>query len=102
MPPCLLLTPFVRVCVCVCVLAVQTDLMAIVKAWCSGAKFAEICKMTSTFEGSVIRCMRRLEELMRQTSSAAKLIGNTELEHKFEKGIELIKRDIVFAASLYL
>ena len=29
-------------------------------------------------------------------------IGNAELESKFAKGIELIKRDIVFAASLYL
>ena len=31
-----------------------------------------------------------------------KAIGNEELEAKFAKGIEMIKRDIVFAASLYL
>ncbi|KAI5099548.1 superkiller viralicidic activity 2-like 2 [Silurus meridionalis] len=51
---------------------------------------------------SIIRCMRRLEELLRQMCQAAKAIGNTELENKFALGITKIKRDIVFAASLYL
>lgn len=52
--------------------------------------------------GSIIRCMRRLEELLRQMVQASKSIGNTELENKFSEGIKLIKRDIIFAASLYL
>ena len=42
--------------------------------------------MTEVFEGSVIRCMRRLEELLRQMCQAAKAIGNTELENKFAEG----------------
>jgi ATP-dependent RNA helicase DOB1 len=67
-----------------------------------GAKFIEICKMTDIFEGSIIRCMRRLEELLRQMCSAAKAIGNAELEAKFSDSISKIKRDIVFAVSLYL
>ena len=46
--------------------------------------------------------MRRLDELARQMCQAAKAIGNTELENKFSDGIRKIKRDIVFAASLYL
>jgi ATP-dependent RNA helicase DOB1 len=46
--------------------------------------------------------LRRLEELLRQLVQAAKVIGNTELEAKFAEGITRIKRDIVFAASLYL
>ena len=33
---------------------------------------------------------------------ASKNIGNTELENKFSEAIKLLKRDIVFAASLYL
>eukprot|EP00121_Abeoforma_whisleri_P004566 Awhi_evm1s4126 len=57
--------------------------------------------MTNIFEGSIIRCMRREEELLRQMSNAAKAIGNTELENKFAEGNTKIKRDIVFAASLY-
>lgn len=55
-----------------------------------------------SFLGSIIRCMRRLEELLRQMVQAAKNIGNTELENKFAESIKLLKRDIVFAASLYL
>ena len=39
---------------------------------------------------------------MREMTKAAKAIGNADLEQKFNKGIEQIKRDIVFAASLYL
>ena len=46
--------------------------------------------------------MRRLEELLRQMVQAAKNIGNAELENKFAEAIKLLKRDIVFAASLYL
>ncbi len=46
--------------------------------------------------------MRRLEELLRQLCSASKAIGNTELEAKFAEGINKIKRDHVFAVSLYL
>lgn len=53
------------------------------------------------FSGSIIRAMRRLEELMRQMIQAAKAIG-IDLENKFAEGIKLLKRDIVFAASLYL
>lgn len=80
----------------------KSSLMDVVHAWCTGAKFADICKMTDVFEGSIIRAMRRLEELLREMSLAAKAIGNTELENKFAEGITRIKRDIVFAASLYL
>lgn len=36
--------------------------------------------------GSIIRCMRRLEELLRQMCQASKVIGNTELENKFAEG----------------
>lgn len=80
----------------------RPHLMDVVHAWCNGASFAQICKMTDVFEGSIIRCMRRLEELLRQMCQAAKGIGNTELENKFSEGIKRIKRDIIFAASLYL
>merc|ERR1711962_1799858 len=74
----------------------------VVYSWATGSTFADICKMTDIFEGSVIRCMRRLDELTREMCCAARAIGNTELENKFSTGITKIKRDIVFAASLYL
>ena len=67
-----------------------------------GVKFSDVIKMTDVFEGSIIRTIKRLEELLRQMCAAAKAIGNTDLESKFAEGITKIKRDIVFAASLYL
>jgi ATP-dependent RNA helicase DOB1 len=80
----------------------RPQMMDVVHAWCKGSTFAQICQMTDIFEGSIIRCMRRLEEAMREMCQAAKTIGNTDLENKFSEGIRLMKRDIVFAASLYL
>jgi ATP-dependent RNA helicase DOB1 len=76
--------------------------MEAVFAWCKGAKFVDVQKLTGTFEGTTIRTLRRLEELVRQLANAAKSIGNHELQTKFEKGSELLKRDIVFCSSLYL
>ena len=64
----------------------KSSLMDVVHAWCTGAKFSEICKMTDVFEGSIIRAMRRLEELLREMSLASKAIGNSELENKFAEG----------------
>uniref|UniRef100_V5H1W4 Putative cytoplasmic exosomal rna helicase ski2 dead-box superfamily n=1 Tax=Ixodes ricinus TaxID=34613 RepID=V5H1W4_IXORI len=80
----------------------KPHLMDVIYSWSKGASFAQVCKMTDVFEGSIIRCMRRLEELLRQLVQAAKCIGNTELENKFSEAVKLMKRDIVFAASLYL
>ncbi|XP_062509279.1 exosome RNA helicase MTR4-like [Corticium candelabrum] len=80
----------------------KTGLMDVVYAWAKGSTFAQLCKMTEVFEGSIIRCMRRIEELLRDLCQASKAIGNTELENKFAEGITKIKRDIAFAASLYL
>lgn len=77
-------------------------LMDVVYAWCNGSPFSELCAMTEIFEGSIVRCMRRLEELLRQMVQASKTIGNTDLEDKFNSAIKLIKRDIVFSSSLYL
>lgn len=68
----------------------------------TGAKFADICKLTDTFEGSIIRVLRRLEELLRQLAAASLAIGNAELKAMFEDGARRIRRGVVFAASLYL
>merc|ERR1719215_20403 len=67
-------------------------MMEAVFAWCKGAKFVEVQKLTGSFEGSTIRNLRRLEELVRQLASASKSIGNLELQAKFEKGSDLLKR----------
>ncbi|XP_031394720.1 DExH-box ATP-dependent RNA helicase DExH9 [Punica granatum] len=80
----------------------RPDIMEAVYAWAKGSKFYEIMEITQVFEGSLIRAIRRLEEVLQQLIVAAKSIGETELEAKFEEAVSKIKRDIVFAASLYL
>ena len=59
-------------------------------------------KMTSAYEGSLIRIFRRLEELIRQMAQAAIVMGSEELKEKFEECLKKIRRDIVAAQSLYL
>lgn len=80
----------------------RPDMMQLVFEWVNGAKFADIIKLTKAFEGTVIRCIRRLEELLRQLSDAAKVIGDEALGEKFKEASTKMKRDIIFAASLYL
>ncbi|KAI6224049.1 DNA RNA helicase and DSH domain containing protein [Aphelenchoides besseyi] len=81
----------------------QSGLMPVVKQWCRGSSFQQVCDQNKEiFEGSIIRCLRRLEELLREMKSAVQAIGNVELQEVFEKANKALKRDIVFAASLYL
>lgn len=77
----------------------KVELMDAVMQWCKGAKFADICKLTDVFEGSIIRAFRRLQELLRQMTQAAKAIGNEELETKFTKSLEKLSREgsIIFS-----
>ncbi|KAK2592614.1 ATP-dependent RNA helicase mtr4 [Conoideocrella luteorostrata] len=84
------------------VASLKWQLMETVYAWAQGKPFIEICKMTNTFEGSLIRLFRRLEELLRQMAQAAKVMGNEDLTKKFEESLQKIRRDIVAAQSLYL
>ena len=44
----------------------------------------------------------RLSQLMSNIKSVCRIIGNNELEDKLDRGLESIKRDIVFCQSLYL
>jgi len=82
----------------------KVELMDAVVQWCRGASFTEICKLSDQFEGSIIRVFRRLQELIRQMSQAAKVIGNSELQEKFDKASEMLERpnSVIFCSSLYL
>ena len=77
-------------------------LVNVMYAWANGATFDELTSMCDLFEGSIIRAVRRLSELLDELKSAAKAIGNEELFDKLEAGAKLIRRDICFAASLYI
>lgn len=53
-------------------------------------------------QGSVVRAIRRLEELLRQLTDAMKSVGDIELADHFASAGQCVRRDIIFAASLYL
>ena len=55
----------------------KPQMMETTSAWCGGASFIECVKLANTYEGTVIRCFRRLDELLKQFGEASKSIGNT-------------------------
>lgn len=56
----------------------------------------------SNLLGMIVRCIQRLNETCRDVSNAARVIGDPSLQEKMKEASMLIKRDIVFAASLYI
>ncbi|VEL40558.1 unnamed protein product [Protopolystoma xenopodis] len=64
----------------------KPHLMDLVVAWAEGANFSSICQNTALFEGTIIRSLRLLEELLRQMANAARSIDNAILEAKFTDG----------------
>lgn len=58
-------------------------------------------ELTEIQEGIIVRCIQQLNETIMDVRDAAKYVGNPELQTKMEEASAAIKRDIVFAASLY-
>lgn len=67
-----------------------------------GTPFSDICDLTDVPEGLIVRTIVRLDETCREFRSAAAIMGNSALYKKMEAASNAIKRDIVFAASLYV
>mmetsp|Transcript_584 Transcript_584/g.908 ORF Transcript_584/g.908 Transcript_584/m.908 type:complete len:577 (-) Transcript_584:1468-3198(-) len=82
---------------------VRWSLSNLVLHWARGEDFNQILEYAIDIpEGSIVRCVVRLSELLRETRNAAGVIGDISLFHKMEEAMTLVKRDIIFAASLYL
>ena len=77
-------------------------LVPVVYEWCKGVSFVQITTLTDAQEGIIVRTIQRLDELCNNLKNAARIIGDTVLESKIEQCSVLIKRDIIFAASLYV
>ncbi|XDT13354.1 DEAD/DEAH box helicase [Nakaseomyces glabratus] len=77
-------------------------LVNVVYEWARGMSFKEIMEISPEAEGTVVRVITWLDEICREVKTASVIIGNTNLHLKMTRAQELIKRDIVFAASLYL
>ncbi|KAM0025894.1 putative RNA helicase [Helianthus debilis subsp. tardiflorus] len=77
-------------------------LVEVVYEWAKGTPFADICELTDVPEGLIVRTIVRLDETCREFRNAAAIMGNSALYKKMEVASNAIKRDIVFAASLYI
>ena len=76
-------------------------LMEVVHEWARGTLFAKITELTDVQEGLIVRCIQRLDEALTDVRKAAHIVGDPVLERKVVDASAAIKRDIVFAASLY-
>lgn len=77
-------------------------LVEVVYEWARGMSFNRITDLTDVMEGTIVRVITRLDETCREVKSAAKLVGDPTLYTKMQQAQELIKRDVIFAASLYM
>lgn len=75
-----------------------------VRAWAKGKTFAEVCEECGGDipEGSIVRTIVRLCEVLRETKNVGRVIGDPDLQAKAEEAIGLVRRDVIFAASLYV
>ena len=85
-----------------CAKSLKMGLVHVVYEWACGVPFSSICELTEVQEGSIVRCITRLDELCREVRNCARVVGNPTLYRKMESASEAIKRDIVFASSLYV
>jgi len=85
-----------------CATSLKMGLVHVVYEWACGVPFSSICELTEVQEGSIVRCITRLDELCREVRNCARVVGNPTLYRKMEMASEAIKRDIVFASSLYV
>ncbi|RPD82148.1 antiviral helicase [Lentinus tigrinus ALCF2SS1-7] len=81
--------------------ALKPGLVEVVYEWAKGMPFEQITELTDVAEGTIVRVITRLDETCREVRDAARVIGDAELFKKMEEAQIKIKRDIVFAASLY-
>lgn len=81
--------------------SLKFGLMEVVYEWAKGMPFDQITALTDVQEGTIVRVITRLDETCREVRDAARVIGDMDLFRKLEEAQVKIKRDIVFAASLY-
>ena len=80
----------------------KPTLMDVVFRWSNGCEFSELLKVCDLFEGTIIRAVRRLDELLGQLAVAAAAVGDLGLKAKFEAAALSLRHGIMFSNSLYL
>lgn len=83
---------------------VKVGFMRGVREWASGKRFSEICELYDgdVAEGTIVRTIVRLCELLREVKNVGRVIGDPELQKTADEAVALCRRDVIFAASLYV
>lgn len=82
-------------------------LMSVTYEWAQGKALKDVVEGTNIQEGIIVRTLQRLDEVIADIRSAAELFGDqslgdgSSLVEKMEQTSKCIRRDIVFAGSLY-
>ncbi|CAG9478259.1 unnamed protein product [Plasmodium vivax] len=80
----------------------KSAIMPIVLQWVRGYSFMEILTDSQIYEGSIIRTLRRLDELLRQMICAFRGINNDSMCDILTEATKKLRRGIPFSPSLYL
>ncbi|CRH01113.1 ATP-dependent RNA helicase, putative [Plasmodium relictum] len=80
----------------------KSAIMPIVLLWARGHSFMEILTDSQIYEGSIIRTLRRLDELLRQMICAFRGINNDSMCEILTAATKKLRRGIPFSPSLYL
>lgn len=64
--------------------------------------FEQITELTDVQEGTIVRVITRLDQTCQEVRDAARVIGDAGLFQKMEDAQSKIRRDVIFAASLYI
>lgn len=59
-------------------------LVHVVYEWALGVAFEDICERADVQEGSIVRCITRLDEFCRESGICAQIIGNPIMCHMME------------------
>eukprot|EP01029_Cantina_marsupialis_P017219 TRINITY_DN386481_c0_g1_i2.p1 TRINITY_DN386481_c0_g1~~TRINITY_DN386481_c0_g1_i2.p1 ORF type:complete len:891 (-),score=254.33 TRINITY_DN386481_c0_g1_i2:173-2845(-) len=81
---------------------INIALMEVSYEWASGLPFKNICTLTDVPEGAIVRTITRVSETCREVRNIARVLGDSSLYKKMDLASNMIQRDIVFAASLYV
>jgi antiviral helicase SKI2 len=75
----------------------------LIHAWATKTPFLEVVKASPGLdEGTIVRMVNCVERMTQHIKAAARVMGDSKLSQRMEECSVLIKRDIIFAPSLYL
>lgn len=77
------------------------DPVRAVYEWAKGRYFADIMEYTGLQEGIMVRCIQRVDDLIKNIRIAARNLDLVDFQAKLERSSKMIRRDIVFMPSLY-